>query len=109
MVSIITLLDLSNTAFQKTDMYKIRVSLSGTLVALRLDNLTHLDDDSMTDLARGAGDGDVFIGLEILSLKGCNRITDRSAARFARYPALKMLGETIPRRSSSDELTNSYA
>lgn len=92
-----TLLDLSNTAFQKTDIYRIRMSFSNSLVALRLDHLTHLDDDTITALSRdvGAEEGKAFGKLEVLTLRGCKSITDKSAPKFARFTALKMLGAYI--------------
>ena len=92
-VTVVTLLDLSNTAFDRMDAYKIKVALSRTLVALRLDRLRTFDDDGIADLARGASDGEgAFPNLEILTLRGCNLVTDRSAAKLIGFPALKMLG-----------------
>jgi hypothetical protein len=51
----ITLLDLSNTAFQATDIYKIRMYFSNSLVALRLDHVVSIQDDTITALARDVG------------------------------------------------------
>lgn len=92
-----TLLDLSNTAFQKADIYKIRMFFSNSLVALRLDHLTLLDNDTITALSRdvGAEEGQAFAKLEVLTLKGCKLITDKSAPKFARFTGLKLLGMPV--------------
>lgn len=89
-----TLVDLSNTAFQKADMYKIRMYFSNSLVALRLDHLTLMDDDTITILSRdvGSDEGKAFAKLEVLTMRDCKLVTDRSAPRLARFTALKMLG-----------------
>ena len=82
-----SLLDLSETTFQR-DFHNIRVSLGSSLCALRLDGLKHIDDDCMADLARTAEQSQ----LEIMSLKGCNRITDRSSTKLSQFSTLRMLG-----------------
>lgn len=90
-----TLLDLSNTAFQALDIYKVRIYFSNSLVALRMDHLASMDDDAITVLSRNVGqeDGKAFARLEVLTLRGCKLVTDRSAPKLARFTALKMLGE----------------
>lgn len=90
--NIVTVLDLSDTAFTKENMWRIRANLCSSLVALRLNDIVLLDDDSITALTRDAGDQGVFQKLEILSLRGCFRLTDKCAAKFAGFPSLQLLG-----------------
>lgn len=91
--NIMTLLDVSDTAFSRDDLRRMRSLLSSSLSALRLGNLVSIDDDAIKDLAREAIDGDTFPFLEILSLKGCWKVTDRSANRLANFRRLQMLGK----------------
>lgn len=83
------LIDLSDTAFVR-DFHVLRAATGISLAALRLDGLKHVDDDSIADLARTAKESQ----LELLSLRDCIRITDRSAPKLSQFPAIRMLGTT---------------
>ena len=89
-IPVAALLDLSDTVFQR-DFHTIRAAIGSTLAALRLDGLQHIDDDCIADLARTAEQSQ----LQILCVKGCKRITDRSADKLAQYTSLRMLGTLV--------------
>lgn len=88
------LVDLHNTAFQASEIYKIRLTFSQNLTALKLDYLIRLTDDDITTLVRDAGSNtnQAFGRLEILTLRMCSLVTDKSAPKIAKLPALKLLG-----------------
>lgn len=90
---IVTYLNVSCTAFTKADVHKVKHLLSSSLVALRLDLLPVIDDDALADLSRDCEDGQEFAKLQILSLRGCTKVTDKSASRFAKFHRLKLIGQ----------------
>lgn len=88
-------LDLSNDrTFTDADMYKLRNPLSYFLAVLKLDG-TLITDTGITWIARAANDSDAYKHLEVLSLKGLNRVTNDGVARLSKLSNLRMLGETL--------------
>ena len=88
----LAVLDLAHdTTFSDADLSKLR-GVAPLLAALKLD-YTRVTDDGLGWMARHADRDGCYQHLEVLSLKGLRKVTEKGVLRLSKLRCLRMLGE----------------